>query len=197
MNLDLPNFDAAKNYVLQGRTLNRIMRQIRRVAPIAGAGITTTETPNGVFIGAQNPEEFEQKIPFKLSATETTFTVSSYLSTIIDGTNGNAISIGSAGFDSAIGYSGKKYVVLEATVDAGFGLSDWTIKGVAQNDAKEVFIDDTLNPDRQTKLRLLIGTVDNSRSEWAEQFIFTAQRVTFGLLNGLAVKVFEPAGVWE
>jgi hypothetical protein len=52
MKPDIPeaNFDEAKSFVITGKMLNRLMRELRRMAPNAGRGLIEHTGANGTFL---------------------------------------------------------------------------------------------------------------------------------------------------
>ncbi len=79
MNLDLPNFDNSKVYALSGRTLNKFVRQIRRIIPLAGDGLQSNETPDGVQLSIARAYDDREGVTgfciwdYEDSVTATTF----------------------------------------------------------------------------------------------------------------------------
>ena len=122
---------------------------------------------------------------FTLSVVSTTkFSVGA--GSITDGTNGAvAFSIGSAGEEK----SGSGFVVISADVDASLECSNWALE-VSGSAPQEVVMTESV----QTKVNLLIGKVGNVKGGLeVAQAISSSQRVTHGLMNGVAVRVFESA----
>jgi hypothetical protein len=121
--------------------------------------------------------------------------VLSDLSSVTDGTNGSEIPL-PGGFDVPNTFSGTTWIVLEADVDTELVLTNWTLTA-ATSAADAVEVETGGSPVAQTKLRLLIAIVsgDSATGPTLYQCANTAQRITHGLLNGLAVKVFESAPV--
>jgi hypothetical protein len=149
------------------------------------------------------------KIPFKLTARIESGTkywkVSQERSSIIDGTNGDAIDLGPSGadwasgaikFDTDTAITATKYIVLKGAVSSTLVITDWTLAAVDAADADEVGFDG----DEQDEIRLLIGkvtidTVPDPDTILASQAVFSPQRITHGLLNAAAVKVFDSAPI--
>ena len=126
--------------------------------------------------------------------------VSSDRSTVTDGTNGELVDLTGAGFDGdGTAFSSDTYIVLEADVaDETLVTSGWTLSAVtAATAAKEVGLTSS-GTVRQDKIRLFIGVarmVGSPAVGQESQAVFTAQRIAWGIMNGLAVKVFESAPV--
>lgn len=117
------------------------------------------------------------------------FSVSSYGSTITDGTNGPSMPI--EGLDVPSVVAGDGLVVVEADVDEYLEIAGWTVVFGVDSAA---FLEVEMDPidGIQTKLRLLVGKIafDNDRPV-IYQYTFTAQRVVHGFLNGALVKVLS------
>lgn len=129
---------------------------------------------------------------FQLTTSALTWKVSSVGSSVTAGTNGPAIDLSGAGFDTpnVIADGVTKYIVLEASVAAGV-VSSWTFLAVDTADNKEIGLD-TATPPAQDKVRLRIGkVVTASGSATATQYVATAQILTDMFLNGVIVKGFE------
>ena len=199
---NLPVFDNGKTYVFGGMALNRLMSEIRRITPRAGNGLNSTETVSGIVLSANNIDndngDNSKRHPFRVIAENGEWMLLSEFSTITDGTNGGMIDFESTSIkkmDTPYAYTETTWIVIEAEVDSALDLDNWEILAVTDyTDAEEVKTDNT--PVEQTRLRLLVAIVESSASgAQVIQCINTAQRVTHGLLNGLAVKVFESAPV--
>lgn len=131
--------------------------------------------------------------PFKLSVTEDGGTyywsVLSDNSCITDGTNGTAIDLSVAGFDTDYSIEDSKYIVLQATVTLG-AASSWELAAVDAAEAVEVGVTGT--PTAQNKVRLIIGSVTFSDGQvFAKQAVFSPQILTEGFYNSLLVKILE------
>lgn len=131
--------------------------------------------------------------PFKLSVAEDGGTyywsVLSDNSCITDGTNGTAIDLSAAGFDTDNAIAASKYIVLQATVTLGVA-SSWALTAVDLADATEVGVTGT--PAAQNKVRLIIGSVMFEDGQvFARQAVFSPQILTDGFYNGLLVKILE------
>jgi hypothetical protein len=117
--------------------------------------------------------------------------VAIYGSSVLDGTNGENLvpeTLGLFGVPQRI--SATKNIVLSAAIDKDLAASDWKLE--TMDDPDEIIMDETSG--RQTKLRLLIGTIHfDDEVASAKQLIFTGQRLTYGFLNGKLVRVFESA----
>ena len=125
--------------------------------------------------------------------------VSASRSTITDGTNGDAIDLTLAGFDTPETITETKFIVLEADVDeeADVGeevVSNWTFSAVDAEDIEEVGMSDVVDEiPKQNKLRLLIGKItftDGVAS--VEQIETRPQILDGGFLNGTLVKILNP-----
>lgn len=57
MTPNLPKFSDDKAYWLTGRMLNKFMRELRRMAPVAGEGLGEDCGPNGTIIYALEEEK--------------------------------------------------------------------------------------------------------------------------------------------
>lgn len=110
--------------------------------------------------------------------------------TITDGTNGSSIDITAATFDTWTSITATKYIALEASVSTALALSSWTLSAVDAADALEVGFDGT--GEVQDTIRLIIGKVTiTSGAISHEQIAKDHQRVDYGFLNGVLVKVFN------
>ena len=199
------------------KTVREIINYIRACRVINVVGGNIKESPNGTTLEFKPGKSTTQQstsatIPFKLttSISEGTmyWSVAQTNSSVMDGTNGDAIDLGPSGADWASGaikfnvetsISTTKYIVLKAAVDTDLVITDWTLAAVDAADAVEVGDDGGTSP-VQEEIRLLIGkvTIDTSPDPdtiTASQAVFSAQRITHGLLNGMAVKVFESAPI--
>ena len=133
--------------------------------------------------------------PFKLSVAlvddEYQWKVSSQISSITDGTNGDAIDLTLAGLDASTPISATKHIVLEADVTAGV-VSGWTLVANDAANAKEIGTD-AGPPITQNKVRLRIGKVvfDMDDVATAEQYVESCQILTDMFLNGMIAKGFE------
>lgn len=195
---NLPVFDNGKTYVFGGMALNRLMAEIRRITPRAGNGLNSTETVSGIVLSANGIGDNANRHPFRVVAENGEWMLLSEFSTITDGTNGGMIDFESTStkkMDTPYTFTQTTWIVIEAEVDSALDLDNWEILAVTSySNAEEVKTDNT--PVEQTRLRLLVAIVQDSASgPQVIQCINTAQRVTHGLLNGLAVKVFESAPV--
>lgn len=133
------------------------------------------------------------KLTTSLDGSDIQWAVSSASSGITDGTNGDAIDLSSAGFDTPTTITAEKYIVLEADVDTDLVVSGWALAAVDSGACDEVGMT-TSETIRQNKLRLVIGKVtigDGVGTAW--QACFTSQRITHGILDGIVCKVFESA----
>lgn len=133
--------------------------------------------------------------PFRLSAAtangNTTFTVDADYSTVTDGTNGNMINLAGVGLGAAKPISASNpFVVLKADIDVNLQPTAWSL--IATNDPNEVDVTSST----QIGARLYIGkVVFNGNAATAVQAVFAPQRLTYGFLNGILVRVFESAPV--
>lgn len=113
--------------------------------------------------------------------------VSSAGSTITDGTSGDSLEIST--YNSPATFSATKYIVVEASVTA---LAVSSLNIAAVDDPDEVGMAGT--PPEQDMIRLLLGKVSIvDGTPVAQQFLFTAARLTYGFLDGKIVRVFEAA----
>lgn len=167
------------------------------------AGASSAGDAVGPFDTSKEMPEFETQPasttgPFRLTARDDLGTlkwkVSSVQSSITDGTNGDAIDLSSAGFDTDTTITATKYIILEASVDADLAITSWALAAVDAG-TDNVNITEvrftTSGTIRQDKIRLLIGKVTVvSGVATASQAVFTPQMITHGLTNGVAVKCF-------
>jgi len=138
-----------------------------------------------------------EQMPFYLSSkmdgTDAKYRVSLFRSTITNGTNGAAIDLSLAGFDTWVTITATSYIYLEAAVDEYFVTSGWTLtNSTSATDADEVATSGS--PPEQDYLRLLIGKVviTDSKITAIYQSAWSAYRIVNGLLNGKYVVVLEP-----
>jgi len=147
-----------------------------------------------------------EQMPFHLSAQSNgaavMYQVSSFRSTIIDGTNGPIIDLSSAGFDTWTGLAETSYIYLKADVDSDLEIipSSWALQATSvEDDTKEV--ETSGSPLEQIEIRLLIGKVECIVGggvgivQSIYQSAWSAYRIGYGFLNGALVKVFEPCHV--
>lgn len=155
----------------------------------SGGGIEPVKTGfGGGSIGSSDGGNH----PFKI----TSFTeedVDKYIiatGSITDGTNGDAIDLG--GIIGTTHSASSGYVVISAVVDESLELSDWDVSVMTEADAAmECVIG---SGSQQGGLRLLLGKLTpDSTGTTVSQALFTSVRVTHGILNGAAVRVFEAA----
>lgn len=195
--------------------ITEIIRFIRasRITSVVGGHLR--ETPNGTVLTIKPGSgggSSSASGPFLLSTStidgDLTWKVSQNKSSVMDGTNGAAIDLGPAGVDWGGGsikfgipttITATKFIVLEADVDADLVITHWTLAAVDEADADEVRFT-TTPPIYQDKIRLLIGkvTVDTGATPptaIASQAVFSAQRISHGLLNGMAVKALDSAPI--
>lgn len=166
-----------------------------------------------IILNGKSQASASVKIPFKLTARNDSGTikykVSSEFSSITNGTNGDAYSLGSSGTDwtasspkkfdveHSLASPATKYIVLKANV-SGDEAVDFTLAEVDAADAVEVGLTGT--PSSQNEIRLLIGkltveTTPDPDTVAVTQSVFSQQRTTTGFLNGLQVLVYEPCGI--
>jgi len=192
--LNLPGkFEKGKKYLLSGETLSAWQRALKEDRAIAGPGLKENQSPQGrtfsLIAGMGFRHAFQ--ISVKASGGALTWSVSSFLSTITDGTNGTAIDISSASFDTATSIATTKFIVLEADVDSTLALTNWTLSAVDLADTAEVVMSGSI-PDEQTKIRLYIGKITIAAGvATVTQAITSAQRVANDMTNGVLTKVFE------
>jgi hypothetical protein len=160
------------------------------------------DTPETVTMGGAGTA---LELPFALSVMKDGSTwkwrVSSKGSTLIDGTNGAAVSLPTGetpvGMDFDHPITATKWIVLQAEVSAGLDCSSWAFAAVDSADADEVGMT-TATPPTQNKLRLLIGKITFTGSPavaTAAQATYSAQRLTYGWLNGVPVRLLESAPI--
>lgn len=127
--------------------------------------------------------------PFKITAETGTYTISS--GSITDGTNGDAIDL--AGIIETSHAASSGYVVISASVDSSLVVTSWGVAIEVIGDTDEVLMT-TSPPIEQESIRLVIGKLAVSGDTiTVSQALFTSVRITYGLINGVAVKVFEAA----
>lgn len=135
--------------------------------------------------------------PFALRIRDGQFYVRSAGSTITDGTNGSSVNITPI-LDVEQALAGTVWVAIQADVDESLVLTNWAvITATTAAGVDEVGLDVT-DPAApfQNKLRLYIGKITSALGSFTiYQACRSAQRVTHGLYNGLAVKVFEPCSI--
>jgi len=139
-------------------------------------------------------EPIVPSIPFRLSVSNkkagAEWEVSAVFSTVTDGTNGDMFDLSNVEFDKKKDITTTQLIMLKAFVNEDLSVQSWEL--VATLDEREVVMVDS----KQTEALLLIGKVFFDKgSAIAIQCIFTAQRLTHGLLNGVAVRVFDSAPV--
>jgi hypothetical protein len=157
-----------------------------------GDSVGPYDGPETITGGGSGGSEFSH--PFQIT-TATVSSVAKYTvakGAIQDGTNGTPISL--SGITETETTATAGYVVIEADVDEDLVITSWAmaIKSTAA-EAAEVGMT-TTGTIRQNKIRLLLGklTLDGDvATAWQAQF--SSVRITVGLLNGVAVKVFEDA----
>jgi len=140
------------------------------------------------------------RLSTSMDGTNWKWYVSSWLSSITDGTNGDLIPLADIpGLDEPDGtsVSATSWIVLEADVDPSLNLTGWTaIATTDDTEIDEVGFDEE-DPTIQTKLRLLIGkiVIDTGDPPQAHflQFRTTPVMITVGICNGVAVKLFQEA----
>lgn len=158
---------------------------------------------------------FGSTCPFRLEAISGStcyWRVSSTRSHIINGTNGPIVDLTDGGADWKVGgitfdtlteIAATRYICLQAAVSS-LATSDWELVAVdpaTPSNADEVGIDeDSMSPTygEQIWMRLLIGKIvydAPSSTVVAHQAVFSPQRVTYGIFNAIACKVFEPAHI--
>lgn len=111
---------------------------------------------------------------------------------ITDGTNGSAIDL--TGLIETATTATAGHVCIVGTVDASLAITGWALEIATAGDAAKEVEFTTTGTIRQNKIRLHIGKLtvaDGIATAW--QATFDSQRITHGEMNGLTVKVFEPA----
>lgn len=127
--------------------------------------------------------------PFKITVSGGTYRIGK--GSITDGANGDAIDL--TGIIETDLSASAGYVVISAQVDSALVITSWNVSVVTSDDAKEVLMT-TVAPVEQEEIRLLIGRLDASGDAFdVTQMLFTSVRISYGLLNGVAVKVFDAA----
>jgi len=172
-----------------------------------GVGYRVTQTPGGTTVSGIKKRVAQPIIPWRLSvdyvAPDWKWSVSSTLSTITEGTNGDAIDLSSGStkwlastaikFDTPTTITASRWIVLECSVDSLFALDDFTFKAVTTRaDAQEIkFL--TTGTLQQDKLRLLVGKVifeDGTprviQGETSRQF------VDYGIFNSRSIRCYIP-----
>jgi len=200
---------------LSATRMNMLSDGIRANQIKSGIGYRVSQTPGGttLAIAKNRYGQMRFKHPFTLSVeydgTDWAWTVSSYQSSVTDGTNGDVIDLSTAGFDTPTAIAATKYIALQASVSSGLELSSWTLLEVDLADSDEVGYPaiadpppDPPDPVIQSEARLLIGkitytaaTEEAPATAVATQAIYTAQRVAHSFLNGSVVRTFEAAPV--
>ena len=143
------------------------------------------------------------KLTTAIDEGDVKWNVSASRSTITDGTNGDAIDLTLAGFDTPETIDETKFIVLEADVDIEAdvdeeddeeAVSNWKFSAVDAEDIEEVGMTDVVDEiPKQNKLRLLIGKItftDDVAS--VEQIETRPQILDYGFLNGILVKILNP-----
>ena len=125
--------------------------------------------------------------------TDIKWKVSASRSTITDGTNGDAIDLTLAGFDTPETITATKYIVLEADV-LELAATDWTFSAVDVGDIEEVGMSDVADEiPEQNKLRLLIGKITFTDGVASVKQIETRPQIlVIGSINGSPAKVLNP-----
>jgi hypothetical protein len=132
--------------------------------------------------------------PFKISVDNSeetkTWSVSSFGSSILNGTNGDEIlspSIANLDVDNA--FASDTFIVLEADMaNAGTEPSNWTIS--ASSNTQEV----EFSGDDQVKIRALLGKVAiEDGNAVVKQGVLFAFRMDYGFLNGKLVRILDAA----
>jgi len=196
---------------LSATRMNMLSDGIRANQIKSGIGYRVSQTPGGTTLAIVKNRygQMRFKHPFMLSVeydgTAWNWQVSSYQSSVTDGTNGAAIDLSGALFDTPTAIDATKYIVLQATVGSELALSSWTVLAVDLADADEVNMSALPDPPYtlvQDAARLLIGKITYTAADEgipstavATQAIYTGQRVAHGFLNGSVVRVFESAPV--
>ena len=139
------------------------------------------------------------KLTTAIDEGDVKWNVSASRSTITDGTNGDAIDLTLAGFDTPETIDETKFIVLEADVDeeADVGeevVSNWTFSAVDAEDIEEVGMSDVVDEiPKQNKLRLQIGKITfTDEVASVEQIETRPQILDSGFLNGTLVKILNP-----
>jgi hypothetical protein len=180
-----------------------------------GQGIRVTQYPEGDTIIANTRKRggggggaADPLIPFKLSVAPSgedfAWRVSSQLSTVIDGTNGEGFDLsedgtawatGAVEFDESEVISSTGYIVLRADIGSSLAASNWRLDAVEFADSGEVVFG---TAGQQTRAQLIIGKVDidtvaDPPTATVTQAVYSPQRLTHGFVNGVGVRVFDSA----
>lgn len=198
--LDLPPLPFPKS-TIPGVSFNDFMPRIRSEAPTIPPrkddAFSSRPSRNHPFRIVQSSEVQTDPATEVVTNTIHKFFVSSYGSTITDGTSGDSVVI--AGLDQPINLGTDNYVVLQAQIDQNLIPSSWELVYTTDVDAcKEVEIDPSSL--RQTLVRLYIGKIifqspssgTGPDVPFIMQAIAEAQLLTHGLFNGICVRCFQP-----
>jgi len=171
-----------------------------RITSVIGGRLK--ESPNGATLvidrpplrpSIQSSSNASWVLTTAIVDTDIKWKVSDNRSTITDGTNGNAIDLTLAGFDTPETITETKYIVLEADV-LELAATDWIFSAVDLADIEEVGMSGVVSEImEQNKLRLLIGKItftDGVAS--VEQIETRPQILDGGFLNGTLVKILNP-----
>lgn len=170
---------------IRGKDMQRFKAVSESGVTMVYEAIASTGTPAGESLIPTHP--FQITVSSKNNQPK--FKV--FKGSVTDGTNGEAMDLGKIFEQDHTASAG--FVVLNAKVAADFKLSDWAIKVVAAEQAKEVLINEA-TPPVQTEIRLLIGKITMEKGiPKAWQASFSSVRAIYGVLNGVLVKVFEEA----
>jgi hypothetical protein len=160
-----------------------------------GDSIGPFDIPETIYEGGAGGGGEEFAHPFKLTASvvDEVPQVTIAAGSITDGSNGTAVDLAGV-IDTAITATAG-HVVIKATVDpATLALSSWAAAIVSESDAAKEVVFNAASPPGQTEIRLHIGKVAVADGvATVSQAQFTSVRIVYGILNGVAVRMFEAA----
>jgi hypothetical protein len=195
------------------RIWNELLDQLRclRIQEVIGGTAQIKQTGTTIEIDRQPAGvSSAETISFRLTAgvadsssLEFFFQVSSSLSTVIDGTNGDAFDLGPSGtdwkaaspikFDQSAIISQSSDIVLLCEIDPNGVASDFTLAALDPTESEEVYFDPE-DLDVQIEARLLIGRVHiEDETVTVTQATRNPQRLTFAFTNGVHSRVFDLA----
>lgn len=164
------------------------------------SGLYSTERPE-IVLPKRERQSGESLISFRLSVKKVSdnwkWTVDSNRSSVTDGSNGSAVNLSTAGFDSETTITGTKYIVLQCTINTEtLAASSFSLAAVDIGNTDEA----EFNMDgEQTKARALIGKINFSggspQTATAIQALTWPLRLQYGIINGAPVRLFEAAPI--
>jgi len=151
---------------LSATRMNMLSDGIRANQIKSGIGYRVSQTPGGTTLAIVKNRygQMRFKHPFMLSVeydgSDWNWQVSSYQSSVTDGTNGDVIDLSTALFDTPTAIEATKYIVLQATVGSELALSSWTVLAVDLADADEVNMSALPDPPYTLVVRKSDGEMD-------------------------------------